>query len=145
MLQRHAVQILHGNECLPILLADVINSADVRMVQRGCRLRFTLETAQSLRIFRHIIGQELERDKAPQSGVLSLIDDTHPTTAKSLQNVVVRNGLANHSEGAAQVASSYGRAMRESTNPASKSRRSKKNCHGFSQSPRINQSVCSDP
>ena len=30
--QRHAVEILHGDEQLPVMLADLINRADVRMV-----------------------------------------------------------------------------------------------------------------
>src|SRR5271169_2105956 len=53
--QGRAVQILHGNESLPIFLADVIDRADVRMVQGGSSLRFTLEAAKGLRIFGHLI------------------------------------------------------------------------------------------
>ena len=32
VLQRHAVEKLHGNERLPILLPNVMNGADIRMI-----------------------------------------------------------------------------------------------------------------
>ena len=96
MFQGLAVQILHGNESLPILLADVIDGANVGMVQGRSRLCFTLEAAKRLRVFGHVVRQELERDKAAQPGVLSLIDDPHATAAEPFHNVVVRDGLADH-------------------------------------------------
>ena len=48
--ERQAVQILHGDECSSLLLPDVVNGADIGMIQGGCRLRFPLETRQRLRI-----------------------------------------------------------------------------------------------
>src|SRR5215469_368943 len=48
MLQRHSIQKLHHNECLPVRLTDVVNRADVGMVQSRGRLRLPLETRQSL-------------------------------------------------------------------------------------------------
>jgi hypothetical protein len=32
MLQRFAIQKLHGDECLSVLLADVVNGANIRMI-----------------------------------------------------------------------------------------------------------------
>ena len=49
---------------LAIGLADVINGADVRMIQCGSRLRFAPKAFESLRIFRQLLGQKLERDEA---------------------------------------------------------------------------------
>ena len=43
MLQRRAVQKLHGDECLAIVLINLMNRADVRMIQRGRRLRLALK------------------------------------------------------------------------------------------------------
>ncbi len=43
MLQRHAVQKLHGDECLPVLFPNVINRADIGVIQRRCGLRFALK------------------------------------------------------------------------------------------------------
>jgi len=40
----------------PSLLADVVDGANVGMVQGGSRLRFTLKTGQRLGISRHFVG-----------------------------------------------------------------------------------------
>jgi hypothetical protein len=94
--QGHAVQILHSNEGLPTLLADVIDGADVRMVQSGSSLRFALEAAERLRVFGHVIRQELERDKTVQPRVFTLVDDTHPAAAQLFDDAVVRDSLVDH-------------------------------------------------
>ena len=92
MLQRHAVQILHGDERLPVLLADVIDRADVGVVQGGRRLRLALETGQSLRVPSHF-GEELQGDKTVKTRVLSLVDDAHAAATKLLDNAVVQTVL----------------------------------------------------
>ena len=50
ILQRRALQILHDDERSPVLLADVVDRADVWVVQRRRRPRFARETAQGLGI-----------------------------------------------------------------------------------------------
>ena len=91
-----AVQILHGDECLALLLADVIDGADILMVQSGRRLRFALEAGERLRVSGNFIGEELERYKTVQPCVLGLVHNTHAPTADLLDNPVVRDGLADH-------------------------------------------------
>jgi len=63
MLQRHAIQELHGDERLAALLADVVNRADVGMVESRRGLRFTLKTGNSLGVFGYFIGQEFQATK----------------------------------------------------------------------------------
>ncbi len=46
MFQRDAIQKFHGDEGLGVLLADVINGADVGMIQSGSGLRFALKKGQ---------------------------------------------------------------------------------------------------
>ena len=46
VLQHHAIQKLHGDERLPILLADVIDRADIGVVQRGRSLGFALKAGE---------------------------------------------------------------------------------------------------
>ena len=58
------VQILHRDESLPLLLADVIDGADIGMVQGRSRLGFTLEAGQGLRVSGNFVGQKLESNKA---------------------------------------------------------------------------------
>src|SRR2546427_6014823 len=94
VLQCHAVQKLHGNESLTILLTDVVNRADVRMVEGGSRLRLALEAGQCLRVSGNLLRQELQCDETMEPSVLSLIDNTHAPAAEFLDDPVVRNGLA---------------------------------------------------
>jgi hypothetical protein len=50
VLQRRALQILHGDERSSVLFADVVDRANVRVVERRRRLRFAREPAQRLGI-----------------------------------------------------------------------------------------------
>jgi len=94
MLQHDAIQKLHGDERLLATFADLVNCADVGMVEGGGCASFTPETFQSLRITGNVVGQELQGDEAAKLGVLGLLDHTHPAAAQLLQDAIVRNGLA---------------------------------------------------
>ena len=50
MLQRHAIQKLHGEKSVAVLGANVVNCADIGVIQRGCRLRFALKAGKCLRV-----------------------------------------------------------------------------------------------
>ncbi len=90
VLQRLAVEVLHGDERLAIGFANVVDGADTRMIQRGRRLRLALKSRQCLLVFRHGLRQELQCDETAQPRVLGFIDDTHPATAEFLDDAVMR-------------------------------------------------------
>ena len=96
ILQRHALQIFHGDKRLAVFLADVVDGADVGMIQRRSRLRFALEAAERLGISSDFVGQELEGDKTAQPRVFGFVDHTHPTATQFPDNAVVRDGLSDH-------------------------------------------------
>src|ERR1700730_8564851 len=48
MFQRQPVKEFHRDECLPVLLAHVVNRADVGMVQCGSGLSFALKAGECL-------------------------------------------------------------------------------------------------
>ena len=96
MLQRHAVQKFHGDEGLPILLADVVDGADVGMVQRRRGLGFALKAGEGLRVAGNIFRQELQGDEAMQPRVFGFVNHAHPAAAELLDDAVMRNGLADH-------------------------------------------------
>src|ERR1035438_3275902 len=48
VLQGQAVEEFHGDEGLAVLFADVVNGADIRMVEGGSGLRLALKTAPRL-------------------------------------------------------------------------------------------------
>src|SRR5713101_5874925 len=93
VLQRQPIQKLHGDVGLLATLADVVNRADVGMVERGGGTSFTSETFQCLRVSGNVIRQELERHETTKLGVLGLVDDAHSATAEPLDDAVARDGL----------------------------------------------------
>src|ERR1700674_253999 len=96
MLQRQPFQKLHGDERMPVLLANVVNRADVGMVQGGRGLGFALKAGKRLRITGNLLGQELEGDEAMQPRVFRFVDDAHAATSELLDDAVVGDGLADH-------------------------------------------------
>jgi hypothetical protein len=96
VLERGAVEKLHHDERLAFVLPDLVDGADIGMVQSGSSTGFPAESFEGLRILGYVLRQKLQSDKATQFGVFSLIDHTHPTTAQLLDDAVVRNRLADH-------------------------------------------------
>src|SRR6516165_5544828 len=91
-----SLQKLHRNEGLALVITNLINCADIRVVQRGGCLSFTLETLQSLAVPGEPLGQEFERDEAMQPGVLGLVNHAHAPAAEFLQNAIVADSTADH-------------------------------------------------
>ncbi len=50
MLQRLALEILHHDKWLPFVLTNVVNSANVRMIESGGGARLALEALEGLRV-----------------------------------------------------------------------------------------------
>ena len=69
-------------KALAIVLADVVNRADVGMVQGGSGLGFAAEALKGLRIVGDVFRKEFQRDKTAEAGVFGLIDHAHPATAE---------------------------------------------------------------
>ena len=97
VLERLAFQQLHGDEVASAVLSNLVDGADIRVVQGGGRTRFALKTVKRERIFFRLRRQELERDVAAQVDVLGFIHNTHPSAAELREDTVVRDGLADHS------------------------------------------------
>src|SRR6185369_1936919 len=94
VLQRHAIEKLHDNECLAGLLTDIVYRANVGVIE--CRGSFGLstKTAQCLRIVGDFIREELQGYEAVQSRILGLVNHTHPPSTQLFQDAVMRDGLA---------------------------------------------------
>jgi hypothetical protein len=96
VLQRHAGEELHGDEGMAILFSNVVNGADIGVVQGRCGLRFALKAGEGLGIAGNVIGQELEGYEAMQASVFGFVDNTHATAAQLFDDAVVRDGLTDH-------------------------------------------------
>ena len=77
-----AVQVFHGDERLAILFTNVVNRADVGMVEGRGGLRFTSETLQCLAVSGHVFREKLQGDKTVEASVLGFVHNTHPATAE---------------------------------------------------------------
>ena len=96
MLQSHTVQELHNEERMAVMLPDLMNRADIGMIESRGRLRLPLETSQCWGISGDLVRQELQGNKAMQGDVLRLVHHAHAATAQLLDDAVVRDGLADH-------------------------------------------------
>jgi hypothetical protein len=89
VLERLAIEKFHGDEGLAILLADVVNRANVGMVQRGGGLGFALESREGLRVAGDVLRQKFQRNEALEARVFGLVNDTHTSAAKLFDDAVV--------------------------------------------------------
>ncbi len=96
VLQRPAIEQLHDDEPLGAVLADVVDGADVWMVERRGDAGLALEPIQRLGIAGQIGRQELQRDLAAQTHVFGAIDDAHAAGAEALENLVMADNGPNH-------------------------------------------------
>ena len=96
VLQRFAFHQLHDDEGLPVRLVDVVDRADVRVLERGSGPRLALEALERLRVPRDVLGKELQSDVAPQARVLGAVDDAHAAAAQLLDDPVAGDRLADH-------------------------------------------------
>ena len=93
MLQRRPVEELHDEERAAVLLADIVDGADVGVIQRRRGARLAAESGQGLGIVGEVRRQELQRDEALQPRILGFVDDAHSAAAQLLGDAVVRDGL----------------------------------------------------
>ena len=90
-----ALQELHDDEVLGVVLLDGVDRTDVGMVQGRGGPGFTLEPFQGRLVLGHVRRQALHGDLATQLGVLRLVDHPHAAAAQLLGDAVVGDGLAN--------------------------------------------------
>src|ERR1700733_4950819 len=96
MLQGLPFQQFHGNETLALVIADLVDSTDIRMVQGGGSAGLAAKTLEGLRVAGHLLRQKLEGDKTAQVGVFGLVNDAHAAAPEFLENAVVRDALVDH-------------------------------------------------
>ena len=96
ILHRVAFEVGHGEECLSLGLVDLVNRADVGVVELCRRFGFALETLPALFVAQQMRRQEFERHGPIEFRIFGLVNNTHPTFAELLGDLVVRDGRADH-------------------------------------------------
>src|SRR6185437_11683934 len=74
MLQSLSFQILHYDERSAVVLPNVVDGADIGVIETGSGLGLAPEAAERLLVSGDVLGKELERDEAAEAGVCSLED-----------------------------------------------------------------------
>ena len=88
--QRIAVDQLHRDVRTAIQsIADLVDHADVRMIQRRRRARFTLEALPRIRIAREMRPRQLQRDAAAERDVFGNPHLAHAAFAEPIEDAVV--------------------------------------------------------
>src|SRR4051812_38446446 len=87
---------LHGKELQLFVLADLVNSADVRVTEARRHARLVLKTQHRRAIARELRRQELQRDPAAERQIFGLVDHSCGTFANLGKDAVVRDGLIDH-------------------------------------------------
>ena len=91
--ERLPLQQFHGDEGSPIDLVNLVDRADVRVVQRGRSFGLPLETAEGLCVVGEVVGKELQGDVATELEVFRLIHHAHATAADLAEYAVMGNRL----------------------------------------------------
>ncbi len=89
--QRLSFEVFHHQEGLPVLLAHIVNSADVRVIERGGGSRLALEPFPRGRIAAPFRRKKFGSDNAAQACVFGFEDDSHSTRAEFLEYSIVRD------------------------------------------------------
>ena len=86
--QCRAFDQFHHDRADAIRLFEAVDGGDVRMIQRGERLRFPLETHQAIGSGGEEFGQDLQRNIATEPGVACLVDLAHAARAERGEDFV---------------------------------------------------------
>jgi hypothetical protein len=78
----------HDDEVLAARFVNLVNRADVRMIERRGSEGFSLEPLTGSAIVFHFSGQELQRDVPMQLEVFGFVHDTHSARTDSGYNLV---------------------------------------------------------
>ena len=94
--QRLTTEQFHGNEGAAFEFIDLIDGADMRVIERRRRLGFALELAERGGICGKRVRNELQRNRTAEPSVLGLVDHAHPACAEQLDDVIPRDRASNH-------------------------------------------------
>ena len=107
-----ALDVLHGDERLAVALADLVDLADVGVIERSGGARFAKEPLASVVVLLERFGQELDRHLAPEHGVLRQKDAAHAAPAERLDELELLPGFAGGCHGARDTAADVQAARR---------------------------------
>jgi len=94
--QRPAFQQFHCDEVPAFMFPNVVDRADIRMVQNGGGPRFTQEPFDGRSIPADFRRKKLQSNVAAQTCVFGFVHHAHSAAPKLLDHTIMRHCLANH-------------------------------------------------
>jgi hypothetical protein len=91
-----AFEQFHDYEELTVVLANVVNGADVGMVQGAGGAGLAAEAFHGLGIASQVFGEEFQGYVATELGIFGLVDYAHSSAAELMEDAIMRDGLAEH-------------------------------------------------
>ena len=88
LLERAALQVLHGDVGAAVGLAAVVDRDDVRVVEARRGLRLAPEALDELAVLGVALGHDLERDLAAEARVLGEVHRRHAADAEAPEHAV---------------------------------------------------------
>src|SRR5205823_4432711 len=86
--QRFALQVFHHQVGDSLVVTNVVQSADVRMIQSSHGVSFAVEPFAKLRIGGEGRGQNFDRDRAIEAGIASFVNLAHSAGASERDDLV---------------------------------------------------------
>jgi len=86
--ERLPFEVLHDEEVDAVFVPNVMKRADVRVVQRRNRTRFTFQTLAELGVIREMSGENFESDDAIEAGVLGLVNLAHTASTDGADDLI---------------------------------------------------------
>ena len=80
MFQCQTIKKFHDEKPLAVMVGDLVDRTNVRMIQSGCCSGFPPEAFQRLWVFRDIVREKLDGHESTEHGVLGFVDDSHAAT-----------------------------------------------------------------
>ena len=95
-LQARPIKQFHGDEGLRLVVADLQERADVRVVQRRGQGGLTFEASNGVDVFRQLVLDDLDGDGAGEAGILRFIHHSHTARPERSDDIEVRELSTNH-------------------------------------------------
>ena len=86
LVERSAIYQFHGDKVLALLLTDLVDGADVGMIEGGGATRLTQQTRTRAGLVHRLLGKHLERHLALQAIIARAIDLPHAARTQAAED-----------------------------------------------------------
>ena len=107
---------LHGDPGVAVVLADLVDRDDVRVVEGRGGARLVLEALEVLAALREPLGEQLDGDLAPEPGVAGAKDATHAAGAELAEDLESRDVVSGLHEAPGHAPTAGGGPVRTGLN-----------------------------